>query len=186
MTVSMTIHTFGPSGSTCPEDATPARAPSSESNTRVWVDVLDPTPEELDHLLASFSLHPLAIEDATKQMGDIVCALIRESFADINYDRAAAHLGVMREELISLEEPDLYNSFLRDLKKKIHHKELDGDRMDMWRGKIIAGGLGLIIDQESEVSSVTEAEAKKVRYPVMMSHECLLTSISLLSWAIPS
>ena len=97
-----------------------------------------------------------------------MCALIRESFADINYDRAAAHLGVMREELISLEEPDLYNSFLRDLKKKIHHKELDGDRMDMWRGKIIAGGLGLIIDQESEVSSVTEAEAKKVRYPVMM------------------
>lgn len=103
-----------------------------------------------------------AIEEAAKQMGDVVCTLIRESFADINYDRAAAHLGVMREELIALEEPDLYNKFLRDLKKKIHHKELDGDRMDMWRGKIIAGGLALITDQESEVSSVSEAEAKKV------------------------
>jgi ATP-dependent DNA helicase 2 subunit 2 len=103
-----------------------------------------------------------AIEEATKQMGDIVCNLIRESFADINYDRAAAHLGVMREELIGLEEPDLYNKFLKDLKKKIHHKELDGDRMDMWRGKIVAGGLGLITDQESEESGVTEAEAKKV------------------------
>lgn len=103
-----------------------------------------------------------AIEEATKQMGDVICTLIRESFADINYDRAAAHIGVMREELIALEEPDLYNKFLRDLKGKIHHKELDGDRMDMWRGKIIAGGLGLITDQESEVSSVTGAEAKKV------------------------
>lgn len=103
-----------------------------------------------------------AIGEATKQMGDIICALIRESFADINYDRAAAGMGVMREELIGLEEPELYNSFLRDLKKKIHGKELDGDRMDMWRGKIVNGGLGLVTDQESEVSNVTELEAKKV------------------------
>ncbi len=66
MTVSMTIHTFGPAGSTCSADATTACGPPSESDTRVWVDVLDPTPEELDHLLASFSLHPLAIEDATE------------------------------------------------------------------------------------------------------------------------
>jgi ATP-dependent DNA helicase 2 subunit 2 len=103
-----------------------------------------------------------AIEEATKQMGEIVCNLVRESFADINYDRAAASMGVMREELIALEEPELYNKFLRDLKKKIHNKELNGDRLDVWRGKIIPGGLGLITDQESEVSSVTEAEAKKV------------------------
>ncbi|KAB5570224.1 SPOC like C-terminal domain-containing protein [Coniochaeta sp. 2T2.1] len=101
-----------------------------------------------------------AIEDATRQMGEVVCDLIK-SFAGINYDRAAAHLAVMREELIGLEEPGLYNGFLTELKKKIFGKELDGDRKDMWREKIVAGGLGLVTDAESEVSGVSEAEAKK-------------------------
>jgi ATP-dependent DNA helicase 2 subunit 2 len=127
---------------------------------RTKIDPANAIPEFKQALGAATEVK--AFEEATKQMGDIVCTLIRESFADINYDRAAAHLGVMREELITLEEPDLYNKFLRDLKKKIHHKELDGDRMDMWRDKIVGGGLGLITDQESEVSNVPEAEAKKV------------------------
>lgn len=109
------------------------------------------------------------IEDAAKQMGEIVSTLVRDSFADINYDRAAENMRVMREELISLEEPDLYNTFLRGLKKKMHDGELDGDRRDMWREKIVPGRLTLITERESEASGVTEAEAKKVSRPVQFT-----------------
>lgn len=102
------------------------------------------------------------IEDATKQLGKIVASLIHDSFADINYDRAAENIRVMREELINLEEPGLYNSFLRDLRKKIDGGDLNGDRREMWRGKIIPGRLNLITQRESEASDVTDEEAKNV------------------------
>jgi ATP-dependent DNA helicase 2 subunit 2 len=104
-----------------------------------------------------------AMASAVKQMGEIITTLIRESFADINYDRAAENLRVLREELIDFEEPKRYNDFLRDLKKKIFGSELDGDRMEMWSQRIIAGRLGLITNQESEPSTVTEEVAKEVR-----------------------
>lgn len=102
------------------------------------------------------------IEDATKQLGKIVASLIHDSFADINYDRATENIRVMREELINLEEPGLYNSFLRDLRKKIDGGDLNGDRREMWRGKIIPGRLNLITQRESEASDVTDEEAKNV------------------------
>lgn len=105
------------------------------------------------------------IGDATKQLGEIVCTLIRDSFADINYDRAAENMRVMREELINLEEPGFYNAFLRELKAKIDGGDLNGDRREMWRERIIPGHLNLITERESEASDVTEAEAKKVNRP---------------------
>jgi ATP-dependent DNA helicase 2 subunit 2 len=112
------------------------------------------------------------IASAVKQMGEIITTLIRESFADINYDRAAENLRVLREELIDLEEPGQYNGFVRDLKKKIVGFELDGDRMDMWTGRIVAGRLGLITDQESEPSNVTEDEAKEVSVSIQVRSAC--------------
>lgn len=113
-----------------------------------------------------------AMASAVKQMGEIITALIRESFADINYDRAAENLRVLREELIDFEEPKRYNDFLRDLKKKIFGFELDGDRMEMWTERIIAGRLGLITNQESEPSTVTEEEAKEVRLFAQVRSAC--------------
>ncbi|KAL1873454.1 hypothetical protein VTK73DRAFT_952 [Phialemonium thermophilum] len=101
------------------------------------------------------------IENATKQMGGIVLNLIRASSGSSNYDRAAENIRVMREELISLEEPELYNKFLRDLKDKLFKGDLGGDRRDLWRQKIVGLGLNLITQQESEASEVTEADAKK-------------------------
>jgi ATP-dependent DNA helicase 2 subunit 2 len=129
-------------------------------NKKVKISHENSIPEFKQMLARSESLSQ--IEDATKQMGDIVCTLIKESFADINYDRAAENLRAMREELINFEEPGLYNNFLRGLKKKINSGQLDGDRREMWRDKIIAGRLNLITDRESEVSDITEEEAKKV------------------------
>lgn len=106
------------------------------------------------------------VENAIKQMGDIIRTLIRESFADINYDRAAENLRVLREESIEYEYSLLYNDFIRQLKKEITGGELDGDRMEMWTDRIIGGKLGLITTDEAEESNVTEEEAKEVSLSV--------------------
>ena len=95
-------------------------------------------------------------------MGDIVRKLIQDSFADLFYSRAAENLRVMREELINLEVPTLYNKFLKGLKQSILSGELNGDRREMWFKHIIGGQLSLITQDESEVSVVTAAEAKEV------------------------
>ncbi|KAL2271739.1 hypothetical protein VTJ83DRAFT_1110 [Remersonia thermophila] len=100
------------------------------------------------------------VESAAKQMGEIVRKLIRDSFADVLYPRAAENLRVMREELIALELPGLYNKYVAGLKKSILSGELDGDRREMWFRHVVAGRLGLITKDESEVSEVTAEEAK--------------------------
>lgn len=103
------------------------------------------------------------IEEATKAMGDVVRSLIKESMGDKNYDRAIENIGVLREACIGFEVPDLYNNFLRDLKKKIFSDALGTGRKEMWGKLRLTGKLGLITKIESEVSSITEDEAKQVR-----------------------
>lgn len=98
------------------------------------------------------------IEDATRQMGVIIRDLIQNSMGDANYDRATENMRVMRNELVALEEPEMYNDFLRSLKKMIAAGELCGDRREMW-WYIKLGKLGLVSKKESEVSPVTEEEA---------------------------
>lgn len=100
------------------------------------------------------------VEDAVKQMGQIIRKLIEDSFADLFYSRAAENLRVMREELIGLELPGIYNKFLASLKKSILTGELNGDRREMWFKHIIGGKLGLITSEESDVSDVTEEQAR--------------------------
>lgn len=103
------------------------------------------------------------IEEATKAMGDVVRSLIKESMGDKNYDRATENVGVLREACIGLEVPDLYNKFLRDLKKETLADELGAGRKEMWGKLRLTGKLGLITKSESEVSNITEDEAKQVR-----------------------
>lgn len=103
-----------------------------------------------------------AIEDAAKQMGTIIRSLITHSLGDSGYGRATANLATMREELINMEEPSLYNEFVKDLKKRLLGGELGGDRRDMmW--EIRKARLGLIDKNASEVSDVTEEQMKEVR-----------------------
>ena len=128
-----------------------------------------------------------AIEDAAKQMGEIVRRLVRDSFADLWYARAAETLRVMREELVALEVPGLYNRFVEGLKKSMLSGELDGDRREMWFKYVVAGRLGLVTGEESEVSNVTVEEARAVSSPFLsvfftffFTDKCLLTDSS--SW----
>ncbi|TFB05911.1 ATP-dependent DNA helicase II subunit 2 [Trichoderma ghanense] len=98
------------------------------------------------------------IADATKQMGAIVRSLITDSFGDSKYAQAMEGIGAMREELINLEEPGLYNDFVRDLKKSLLSGALGGDRRDFWF-KMRWAKLGLVDQKQSEVSTVTLEEA---------------------------
>jgi ATP-dependent DNA helicase 2 subunit 2 len=101
------------------------------------------------------------VEDAVKQMGEIVRSLVRNSTGDSGYDRAAENMRVMRAELVNLEEPAMYNAFVRDLKKRLLAGELDGDRRLMWL-KVGWERLGLITQEQAEGADVTEKEAEEV------------------------
>lgn len=101
------------------------------------------------------------IRDAVKQMASIIETQIKHSLGDSNYDRVVEGLGTMREELVDYEEPTLYNDFLTSLKGKILSEELGGDRKELW-WLVRKSKLGLIDRTTSEVSNVTEDEAKEV------------------------
>ncbi|KAL2816787.1 SPOC like C-terminal domain-containing protein [Aspergillus cavernicola] len=98
-------------------------------------------------------------KDAVKQMRSIIEDQIRHSLGDANYDRVTEGLGVVREELISYEEPSLYNEFIKELKEKLLKENLGGDRRELW-WLIRRSKLGLIDQRQSELSDVTEEEAK--------------------------
>ncbi|KAJ5891195.1 ATP-dependent DNA helicase II subunit 2 [Penicillium subrubescens] len=100
------------------------------------------------------------IHDAVKQMTSIIETQIKHSLGDANYDRVVEGLGTMREELVDFEEPTLYNDYLAALKGKILGDELGGDRNELW-WLIRKSKLGLIDQATSEVSKVTEDEAKE-------------------------
>lgn len=97
-------------------------------------------------------------------MGTLVENQIRHSLGENNYDRVIEMLGVMKEELVAFEEPDLYNQFLRDLKKKIIGEKLGGDRREMW-WLVRKNRVGLIDQNLSNMSDLTEQEAKEVSTP---------------------
>ena len=68
-------------------------------------------------------------------------------------------LKVLRDEMIDLEEPAIYNDFIKDLKQKLLTEKLGGDRREMW-WEIRKAKLGLIEKSVSEQSNVFEEEAK--------------------------
>ncbi|KZZ95922.1 ATP-dependent DNA helicase II subunit 2 [Moelleriella libera RCEF 2490] len=101
-----------------------------------------------------------AINDAATQMGAIVRSLITNSFGDSKYEQAMECLSTLREEMIELEEPSLYNDFVRDLKKGLLSGALGGDRRDFWF-KIRWARMGLVGKEQSEPSEVTPDEAEE-------------------------
>ncbi|OOF94618.1 hypothetical protein ASPCADRAFT_148392 [Aspergillus carbonarius ITEM 5010] len=100
------------------------------------------------------------VKEAVQQMSTIIQDQVKHSLGDANYDRVTEGLGVMREELISYEEPAVYNDFLKQLKNKLLKEELGGDRRELW-WLIRKNKLGLIDQHQSEHSEVTEEEAKE-------------------------
>ena len=66
----------------------------------------------------------------------------------------------MREELVELEEPEIWNVFVRELKKKVLSGDLGGERREIW-WELRKNGLGLVDRKVSGLSAVSEEEAKE-------------------------
>lgn len=65
--------------------------------------------------------------------------------------------------MVELEEPLLYDGFVRGLKGKILGGELGGERGEMW-DEVRRHGLGLVLRKESERSKVGDEEAAEVSF----------------------
>lgn len=117
----------------------------------------NPVPEFKQALDAAESME--GIRDAADQLSSIIKTQIKESFGDIAYPRAIEELRVMREELIQMEEPGIFNDFVRELKRQLLAEELGGDRREMWE-EVRKNRLGLIEKRSSEQSNVEEEEAR--------------------------
>ena len=105
-------------------------------------------------------------------MAEIVYSNIKNSLGDSGYGRAIEAIRIMREEMTEFEEPEIFNNFVRELKKDILGGKLNGERRDMW-WKIRANRLGLIDKRLSPLSEVGEEEAKEV--------SLLVNSLSILN-----
>ena len=134
--------------------------------------------------MLDISEDPNAIQDAAKQMSNIIEAQIKDSFGDSAYGQAIEELRVLREELTELEEPGIYNDIVKALKGKLLAGELGGERREMW-WEIRKNRLGLIerggSAGKSPSSSVTEEEAKQVEYIAVLLQQCMLTWKQFLS-----
>jgi len=101
------------------------------------------------------------VKAAVNQLGNIVQDMIKFSLGDAAYDRATEALEVMRTECTELEEPAVYNGFVKSLKESLLKDVLGGDRREMW-WKIKKSKLGLIDKKTSEASDVSEEDAQTV------------------------
>jgi ATP-dependent DNA helicase 2 subunit 2 len=123
---------------------------------RVKVDASNLIPSFKNALAASDDIE--AIEEAADSMANEIRSLIRSSVSDSGYGRALEALRVMRDELTELEEPEIWNAFIRGLKSDLLEGKLNGSRKDMW-WKIRGSRYGLVDRKRSFVSEVTEEEA---------------------------
>ncbi|KAL9034293.1 MAG: hypothetical protein Q9214_007106, partial [Letrouitia sp. 1 TL-2023] len=100
------------------------------------------------------------IQDAVDQLGNVIEEQVKNSFGDITYGRVIEELGVVREEMVELEMPEIYNKFVIQFKRKLLNEELGGNRKDLW-WEMKKNRIGLIEKRTSERSEVTEEEAKR-------------------------
>jgi ATP-dependent DNA helicase 2 subunit 2 len=123
---------------------------------RVKIDTSNLIPSFKNALAASDDLE--AIQEACDSMATEIRALIKGSVGDSGYGRALEALRVMRDEITELEEPEIWNAFIRGLKSDLLEGKLNGNRKDMW-WKIRGSRYGLVDRKRSLVSEVTEDEA---------------------------
>ncbi|KAF1919022.1 ATP-dependent DNA helicase II subunit 2 [Ampelomyces quisqualis] len=123
---------------------------------RVKIDSSNLIPSFKNALAASDDLE--TIQEAADSMSSEIRSLIKNSVGDSGYGRALEALRVMRDELTELEEPEIWNAFVRGLKADILEGKLNGNRKDMW-WKIRGSRYGLVDRKRSLVSDITEEEA---------------------------
>ncbi|KKA28187.1 hypothetical protein TD95_003720 [Thielaviopsis punctulata] len=135
-------------GSTTPSAATAAAATLSMDNA---------VPEFKQMLDAAQDDKKTA--DAVAQMGAIIRLLINQGFGGNTDDRVLEHLGTVRDEMIDMNLPDLYNNYLRELKSDLLAGKLGGDRKELWFKIIKIAKLGLIREDQADASTVSMQQA---------------------------
>ncbi|MCJ1398141.1 ATP-dependent DNA helicase II subunit 2 [Xylographa trunciseda] len=103
---------------------------------------------------------PNGIVDAASQLIVIIERHIKDSFGDSNYDRVVAEMTALREEMIEMEEPGLWNDWLKKLKEKLRGDGLGAGRDELW-WRVRKDKLGLVVKSESEVSEIGDDEARQ-------------------------
>lgn len=98
-------------------------------------------------------------------MGGIIEEQITQSFSDLSYARVIEEMGIMRSELIEMEEVGIYNEWVMELRKKVLSGELGGDRKELWR-EVAKNKVGLVEAKEVEIGGVDEDVARKVSFPL--------------------
>ncbi|KAF2686188.1 ATP-dependent DNA helicase-like protein II [Lentithecium fluviatile CBS 122367] len=99
-----------------------------------------------------------AIQDAANAMAAEIRTLVKNSVGESGYGRALEAIRVFRDEITELEEPDMYNVFVRELKGELLDGKLGGDRREMW-WRIRGSRYGLIDRKRCFTSDVSEEEA---------------------------
>lgn len=125
---------------------------------RVKIDPANLVPSFKQALAATDDL--AAIQEATDGIAAEIRKLVTSSVGDNAYGRALEAIRVMRDELTELEEPDMYNGFIRGLKEDLLAGRLGGNRKEMW-WKIRGSRYGLVDVRRSLVSEVSEEEAAR-------------------------
>ncbi len=117
-------------------------------------------PEFKQRLAAACELE--TIVDSSRQLAAIIRdCYITPSLGDSGYERAIEAIRVMRDELVEMDEPGLFNDFMRQLKTSLLAGKLGGDRTELW-WRLRQAGLGLVDSRLSERADVSEAEAREV------------------------
>ncbi|KAJ8110149.1 hypothetical protein OPT61_g6930 [Boeremia exigua] len=124
--------------------------------TQVKIDPANLVPSFKQALAVTDDL--AAIQSATDAMAKEIRNLVKSSVGESAYGRALEAVRVMRDELTELEEPEMYNTFVREFKKELLGDALDGDRREMW-WRLRGSKYGLIDQKRSLISDVTDKEA---------------------------
>ncbi|MCJ1315668.1 ATP-dependent DNA helicase II subunit 2 [Xylographa vitiligo] len=103
---------------------------------------------------------PNGIVDAASQLISIIEKHIKDSFGDSNYHRVIAEMTALRQEMIEMEEPSLWNDWLKKLKEKLRSDGLGTGRDELW-WRIRKDKLGLVVKSEMEVSDIGDDEARQ-------------------------
>ncbi|KAI9891089.1 MAG: ATP-dependent DNA helicase II subunit 2 [Vezdaea aestivalis] len=139
-------------------DALLSKGSKTKNGEKAQIDSKNPVPS-FKRLLDT-TTDPNGINDLARQMIGVIKEKVKNSFGDSEYRHEMFCLSTLRQEMIELEEPDVYNELIREFKKNILAGELGGNRDDIWF-KIRKEKLGLVTDTESSDSNVREEDARQ-------------------------
>lgn len=99
------------------------------------------------------------VREACAQLKRILFDWIRYSTGDSGYGRAIEAIRVMREDVLGMDEPAVFNDMLGELKGMLLRGELGGERREMW-WRVRQNRLRPITSAETETSEIGEGEAR--------------------------